>query len=281
MPTAVLESSSSVHAAPNAAPRGLLPERPAAWSVLGATPPLLSPTREGLRIDEQAAIHGGAWFGALSPALRAAVLGRAVLRRVEAGTVLARRGDTDAPWLGVARGALRLGSCFEDGRNFTLDYVGAGQWFGDIAVVDNKPLALDVQAPVASTLLLLSRPELRGLMRHSDELRDALLQLNCQRLRLMYRRFEELNTLTLAQRLARQVQRLSRRFGQPRSEGVRINMCISQTDLAAMAGGSRQRVNQAWRQMQQHGIVERAAGALIVRDAQALEAVAEGRLELG
>jgi CRP/FNR family transcriptional regulator, cyclic AMP receptor protein len=235
---------------------------------------------EALRVDERAAIQGGVWFSALSAPLRAAILGRAELRRVEAGTVLARRGDADAPWLGVARGAVRLGTSLEDGRSFTLDYLGAGQWFGDIAVVDGKPLALDVQAPVAASILLLSQAELRQLLRHSDELRDALLQLNCQRLRLMFHRFEELSMLTLAQRLARQVQRLAKRFGQPRAEGTRINMCISQSDLAALVGGSRQRVNQAWRQMQQRGIVERAPGALIVCDAAALEAVAQGRLAL-
>jgi CRP-like cAMP-binding protein len=239
------------------------------------------PAHEDLRLDENAAIQGGAWFAALSGPLRHAILGHAQLRRVAAGTRLAQRGDASAPWFGVARGAVRLGTALVDGRTFTLDFIGPGQWFGDIAAVDGQPLDLDVVAHAPSTLLVVDRPEFCRLLDHCEELRDALLQMDCARLRLMFRRFEELHTLPLSQRLARQVQQLGRQFGQVRAEGLYIGLGVSQSELAAMVGGSRQRINRAWRQMQLMGIVERAPGALLVLDPAALQAVAHGRLSLG
>lgn len=238
------------------------------------------PLHPELRFDENASIQAGPWFAELSEPLRHAILGRGRVRHVAPGTRLAQRGDAAVSWFGVARGAVRLGTALSDGRNFTLDFVGPSQWFGDIALIDDKPLDLDVVAHGPVTLLQVSKLDLKRLVDNFDELRDALLQLNCQRLRHMFRRFEELHTLPLAQRLARQVRRLARQFGKPTTQGVCIELGVSQGDLAAMVGGSRQRVNRAWRQMHHLGIVRLGQARLLVLDAARLEAVADGRLPL-
>jgi CRP/FNR family cyclic AMP-dependent transcriptional regulator len=238
------------------------------------------PVHPELRHDESASIQAGAWFADLSEGLRHAILGRARVRHVAAGTRLAQRGDAATSWFGVARGAVRLGTALSDGRSFTLDFIGPSQWFGDIALVDDKPLDLDVIAHGPVTLLQVSRLDLKRLLDDSGELRDALLQLNCQRLRHLFRRVEELHTLPLAQRLALQVQRLARQFGRPGGQGICIELGVSQGDLAAMVGGSRQRVNRAWRQMHHLDIVRLDQARLRVLDAARLALVADGRLAL-
>lgn len=228
-----------------------------------------------LGMDELVSLQAGAWFGTLSEALRCAVLARARVHRVASGAVLARRGSAATDWIGVLRGAVRLGTVLRDGRPFTLDLVGPGQWFGDIALIDGKPNDLDVVAQVPSTVLRVSQTDLRRLTADHPELRDALMMLNCQRLRHMFRRFEELHTLPLAQRLARQVLRLGRHFGRQCAEEVRIELRISQSDLAAMVGGSRQRVNAALRQLQALGLVRLGEARLSMLDASRLQELAD------
>ncbi len=244
--------------------------RASAWSAL-------SRVQAGLLDDERAALHANPWFGELPGSLRVAILGSARVRHVEAGAVLARRGDMASAWIGVVRGALRLGTPLADGRDFTLDFVGPGQWFGDIALIDDRPLELDVLAHVPSKLLFISKADLQRLVEGFGELGPGLLKLNCQRLRHMFRRFEELQTLSLPQRLAWQLQRLAHQFGRPVGEGVRIDLNLSQTDLAAIVGGSRQRVNRTLRQMHVEGIVRLGETRMVVREADQLAAVAEGR----
>lgn len=258
-----------------------LAERPMPLTAFAPRPVwAVGPSHPGLRGDENAALQGGPWFAGLSAPLRHAILGRATVRHVAAGEMLARRGDTHACWVGVVRGAVRLGASLSDGRDFTLDFIGPGQWFGDIALIDDQASELDMVAHVASTLLVVSQADLRRLITTQDELRDAFLQLNCQRLRHVYRRFEELHSLTLAQRLARQILRLAHRFGRPMAAGLSIELPVSQGDLAAMVGGSRQRVNGAWRQMCQLGIVEFGRSRLVVCDETRLTAAADGRIVL-
>jgi CRP/FNR family transcriptional regulator, cyclic AMP receptor protein len=250
-----------------------LPARPKPMWPLGRTHPALLP-------EENLSIHAGAWFAELPEPLQVAILAVARVRQVAAGTSLARRGDMPASWFGVARGAVRLGTGLSDGRECTLDFLGPSQWFGDIELIDDRPLDLDVVAHVPSTLLVVSKADLRRLVASHPELGNALLQLNCQRLRHMLRRFEELHTLTLAQRLARQVLRLMRQFGRPMAQGLSVDLGLSQADLAAMVGGSRQRVNRALRQMHTQGIVQLGQSRLMVLSEVRLAAVAHGRVVL-
>src|SRR5262249_19204467 len=123
------------------------PEDPPMSIAVSARPPILLPQRQHLRpawptgpahpelrTDENASIQAGTWFAELSEPLRHAILGRARVRHLASGTRLAQRGDAATSWFGVARGAVRLGTALSDGRNFTLDFVGPSQWFGDIAL---------------------------------------------------------------------------------------------------------------------------------------------------
>jgi len=245
-----------------------------------AEPALAAAAGSTLRDDELAALQAGRWFAELPEGLRSAILARARVHRVVAGARITQRGDAPGSWVGVARGAVRLGTALSDGRVFTLDFMGPGQWFGDIALVDNRAEDLDMVAHVPSTLLIVGKPDMHELMALSIEFRDALLQLNCQRLRRMYKRCEERHALSLPQRLAREVLRLARRFGRATAQGLRIDLAVSQGDLASMVGGSRQRVNRALRQMQQLGIVQLGPQRVLVLDIDGLDDVASGHTVL-
>ena len=246
----------------------------------GARPSLAATASNGLRDEEFNALQAGRWFSDLPDGLRNAIIGRARVQRVVAGTRIAQRGDAAGNWVGVARGAVRLGTALSDGRVFTLEFMGPGQWFGDIALVDNRAEDLDMVAHVPSTLLIVAKNDMHELMELSIEFRDALLQLNCQRLRRMYKRCEERHALSLPQRLAREVLRLARRFGRATANGLRIDLAVSQGDLASMVGGSRQRVNRALRQMQQLGIMQLGPQRLLVLDIDGLDDVSNGHTVL-
>jgi CRP-like cAMP-binding protein len=229
-------------------------------------------------VDEVAALLNNDWFRGLPEDLRAAIVGCARVVRVAAGTRISHRGQVECNWVGVIQGAVRLSATLDDSREFTIGFLSPGQWFGDIAPADpgaGGALA-DMVAHMASTLAVVNHRAMRELLETSTEFRDALLQLNYRRLGIVYRRLEERHALTLPQRLARQVRRLAYQFGRPVGIGMRIDLVVSQNDLASMIGGSRQRVNRALRQMQQMDILQLGTQRLLVLDAAKLDAVADG-----
>ena len=247
-------------------------------------PWLASPN--SLRPAEARSVEQGSWFNGLSLGLRQAVLARCRVQRLRRGTTLLRRGQVASDWVGLAGGALGLCTHARDGRAFTLDLLGPGDWYGDISLIDGGRVDLDIVAQAHSTVLLMDRAALHQLLQAQPELREALLQLDCRRLRHMFKRLEEVQTLPLPQRVALQLHRLLRQFGRAVEAGQlpagaqRIELTLTQGDLAALLCASRQRINGSLRQMQSLGILGASHGRIEVLQAQRLADVAQGRVLL-
>jgi CRP-like cAMP-binding protein len=231
--------------------------------------------------DERAQIEGGAWFGRLSAPLREDILQRAFVRHIADGAPLAARGAAAEEWCGVARGAVRVSTVSLAGKQVTLTYAEPGTWFGDIALFDGLPRTHDAHAHGATTLLVVRKGDFHALLARHVELYEALLRLNCRRLRLMFDQIEELATRPLQARLARQLLQLARSYGieeGPHGQGggaIRIGLALAQEDLAHLLGASRQRVNQELKGFERDGAIRIEPARLVVLSRAKLLAAAE------
>jgi len=228
-----------------------------------------------LTIEERHNIEAGAWFSRLSAALRHAILEHASVRRLSDGAALAARGAPAEEWCGVARGAVRISSVSLSGKQVTLTYAEPGTWFGDIALFDGLPRTHDADAHGETTMLVVRKADFHALLADHVELYDALLRLNCRRLRLMFNQFEDLNTRPLRARLAKQILLLAKSYGIPRGEEIRIALQLAQEDLAQLLGASRQRVNQELKGFERDGAVRVEPTRLVVLSREKLLAIAE------
>lgn len=226
-------------------------------------------------MPERSNIETGSWFSKLSSQLREAILSRAVVRRVADGAVLSARGAAADEWCGVAKGAVRVSSVSLAGKQITLTYVEPGTWFGDISLFDGLPRTHDAHAHGETTLLVIRRADFKELLSQHAELYDALLRLNCRRLRLLFDVVEDLNTRPLASRLAKQILLLARSYGIAQGEEIRIGLQLAQEDLAQLLGASRQRVNQELKSFERDGAVRIEPTRLVVLSRPKLLAIAE------
>ena len=220
-------------------------------------------------------IQTGAWFAKLSQPLREAILERAVVRRLKDGATLVTRGSAAEEWCGVALGAVRVSSVSLSGRQVTLTYVEPGVWFGDISLFDGLPRTHDADAHGPTTLLAVRKRDFKELLAQHVELYDALLRLNCRRLRLMFNQFEDLNTRPLQARLAKQIILLAKSYGIAQGEEIRIGLQLAQEDLAQLLGASRQRVNQELKGFEREGAVRVEPTRLVVLSRDKLLQIAE------
>jgi CRP/FNR family transcriptional regulator, cyclic AMP receptor protein len=228
-----------------------------------------------LTLEEQDNIDSGPWFSKLSPALREDILSRASVRRLRDGETLSVRGEPADAWCGVALGAVRVSSVSLSGKQVSLTYVEPGTWFGDIALFDDLPRTHDAHAHGATTVLLVRKADFRELLARHVELYDALLRLNCRRLRLMFDLVEDLHTRPLAARLAKQILHLARSYGVPQGDEVRIGLQLAQEDLAQLLGASRQRVNQELKGFEREGAVRVEPTRLVVLSPDKLLAISQ------
>ncbi|SEL10584.1 cAMP-binding domain of CRP or a regulatory subunit of cAMP-dependent protein kinases [Roseateles sp. YR242] len=228
-----------------------------------------------LTISERNHIESGPWFSKLSLPLRSDILARAFVRRLSDGALMSVRGEPAVEWVGVAKGAVRVSSVSLSGKQVTLTYVEPGTWFGDIALFDGLPRTHDASAHGETTLLVVRKADFRDLLQRHTELYEALLRLNCRRLRLMFDVVEDLNTRPLASRLAKQILLLARSYGVSQgTEEIRIGLQLAQEDLAQLLGASRQRVNQELKGFEREGAVRVEPTRLVLLSKEKLLAIA-------
>jgi CRP-like cAMP-binding protein len=108
------------------------------------------------------------------------------------------------------------------------------------------------------------------------ELYEAMLRLHARRIRQLFGLVEDLNTLPLRARLAKQLVHLVRSYGVPNLDNgaeMRISLQLAQEELAQLLGASRQRVNQELKAMERDGVLRIEPGGLVIRDRVALSKI--------
>ena len=246
-------------------------------------PQTQSPTRQAmddpiLTMEERAAINAGRWFSTLSPSLRHDILRCAYVKRFRDGELIAARGDTPEEWMACARGAVRVSSTSVTGKQITLTYIEPGLWFGDVSIFDGDSRTHDVYAHDDTTLLCVARADFQKILAQHVEFYQAMLRLNARRIRQLYGLVEDLNTLPLRARLAKQLLHLARSYGVAslaNDSEIRIGLHLAQEELAQLLGASRQRVNQELKGMEREGLIRIEAGGLVVRQREGLMRLSE------
>ncbi|MBK6322910.1 Crp/Fnr family transcriptional regulator [Candidatus Aalborgicola defluviihabitans] len=226
-----------------------------------------------LTIDERSAINTGRWFSSLSPSLKHDILRCAYVKRFKDGDLIAARGEPPEDWIACAKGAVRVSSTSISGKQITLTYVEPGIWFGDVSIFDGDRRTHDAYAHGDSTILCVAKADFKKILALHVELYEALLRLHSRRIRQLYGLVEDLNTLPLRARLAKQLLHLVRSYGVPSlsdSTEMRIGLQLAQEELAQLLGASRQRVNQELKSMEREGAIRIEQGGLVIRDRHAL-----------
>ncbi len=231
-----------------------------------------------LTIDEREAINSGRWFASLSPSLRHDILRCTYVKRYKDGELICTRGDTADEWIACARGALRVSSTSVSGKLVTLTYVEPGIWMGDVSMFDGDRRTHDVYAHGDTSIVCVARADFRKILAAHVELYEALMRLQARRIRLLFGLVEDLNTLPLRARLAKQLVHLVRSYGVPslsNNEEVRIGLHLAQEELAQLLGASRQRVNQELKSMEREGTIRVEPSGLVVCNRDALKKIGD------
>ena len=232
-----------------------------------------------LTMEERTAINSGRWFSSLSPSLKHDILRCAFVKRYPDGALNSARGDTPDLWVACAKGAVRVSSTTLTGKQVTLTYVEPGVWFGDVAMFDGDRRTHDTYAHGATTILCVTRSDFQKILLQHTELYEALMRLQARRIRLLFGQVEDLNTLPLRARLAKQLLHLARSYGVPNTpvdDEQRIALQLAQEELAQLLGASRQRVNQELKSLEREGVIRVESTGLVVCEREALLRIGEG-----
>jgi CRP/FNR family transcriptional regulator, cyclic AMP receptor protein len=187
----------------------------------------------------------------------------AVPRSFPAATRVFHEGDrSDACYI-VRSGSFRVTREHSDGRAITLATLGVGDIFGELAMLDGEVRSASVEALSDGELLALPAGEVRSLLAGHPEITVKLVAALVRRLRAANERISRQSFQTVPSRVAGVLSQLVAEEG-PTAEGAEITIRMNQSDLAQLAGTSRESVSRFLADLERAGIVRPGRGRVTV-----------------
>ena len=186
-------------------------------------------------------------------------------RRFRRGEVLFHEGDPGDALFIVASGVVKVVVPSEQGEEAILATLHRGDFLGELALLDGAPRSASAVALEATETLALPRDQFLALVATEPAIRDALLASLAGELRRLTTHVAELHFLDLTGRLAARLARLADEHGQQLpGGGVRLDAPLTQSDLAAMIGATRQSVNKLLGEFEADGLLQMERDSIIV-----------------
>lgn len=209
------------------------------------------------------------WFGALPLADRQALLGSAELLRLRPGEMLFRQGDAPGGFYGLLGGLLKISSLREDGREAILVVLEAGNWIGEISLMDGEPRTHDATALSAAEVLVVPQAAFAALMEGAPFAR-AVAGLLAARVRSLYGMVEDAALRSTRARVARRLLLLARGDA-TMAPKARPAVPVSQEALAMMLGISRQTLSKELKALAAQGVLALRYGRMEILAMDRLE----------
>lgn len=198
----------------------------------------------------------------LTPADRQELLALAGTRTFRTGEIVFHEGDPGETVFLIRSGRVAVRIVTEYGDTMTLVVLGAGDMFGELALLgDAKPRGATVIALEATQTWTLSRAQLARLRAEHPAIDQLLIDLLAAQVGQLTSQLIEALYVPVRKRVVRTLLRLYETYeGEQESEGPKspVVLLVTQDDIAGLAGATRPTVNQVLQALQ-------SAGALVLR----------------
>src|SRR5712675_409151 len=192
------------------------------------------------------------------------------------GATIVSKGDPGNSLIAVISGTVKISVSSPDGRSAILNLIGAGEIFGEVAVLDGLARTADATANTNCEIFVIDRREFIPFVRSQPALAMKFIELLCTRLRRTSDQVEEVILQNLPGRLASALLRLTEKH----KPGSRM-IAITQQEISEMVGMSRESINKQLRAWAARSWVRLEHGAIVVLNVEMLRELAEAGSEEG
>jgi CRP/FNR family cyclic AMP-dependent transcriptional regulator len=172
------------------------------------------------------------------------VLSSATKRRTfRAGEVIFHREDSGQVLYMIKEGKVKICIISPDGQEVSLAVLGKGDYFGEFALLDGLPRSTDAVALEKVECYSLQRSDFHNAILKNPKIAILVLEALTKRLRNTDQMVEDLIFLDVYGRVAKKLIELADAHGVKTEDGIRIDVRLTQQELASMVGASRESVN--------------------------------------
>ncbi len=194
-----------------------------------------------------------------------------VPRRFSSGQIIFHHGDPGGLLYIISKGKVKITHSTPEGQEALLAILGEGDFFGELALLDDSPRSATAEAIQPTETLTLHRDDFLRYISNNPEFSQHVLQTMAHHIRRLNNQISDIFFLDLPGRLARTLLQLAEQHGRVTAEGILIDLSLTQTDLAEMTGATRVSVNKALGRFRRAKWVRTQGRRFIILDQDALQ----------
>lgn len=209
-------------------------------------------------------------FARLSPAEQDRLGSLMVPKQFKANTAVFFQDDPSDSLYVVLSGSAKVFRTSEDGKDRILSWLGPGDAFGELAMIEGLPRSASVQAVKDTEMLSLARRDFEAFARERPDVLWRLLQALCERLRQVTEVVLDLSFRDVPYRVLHVLSQLLERYGESGPDGWYFRIPLSVGELASMVGSNPETVSRLIETYERDGLVRRDRATWVVPDRRAL-----------
>ena len=186
--------------------------------------------------------------------------------------VVLHKGGSGDGLLFLLSGQLQVIDVTEDGRAVGLRMLEPGDFFGEIALINNSTRSASVLAMSPVLVAFLPAPTAMHLFSHSPSVAKQMLKYLAQKIQ----RDSEFRALLSISNTARRIYAYLALMQTTQPDGIVVENLPTHQDIANMINTSRETVSRARLMLVQQGIVQKEAHRLFIKDPEALKKLVQG-----
>jgi CRP/FNR family cyclic AMP-dependent transcriptional regulator len=193
--------------------------------------------------------------------------GTVVRRSFPKGSVVMSAGDPTETLYIIISGGVKVQVSDDDGHEVILTVLGPGEFFGEMALLDDHPRSASIVTSEPCEMICLAKNDFKKCLADNIELTMYIMRSLVKRLRDADKNIESLALLDVYGRVAR----ILLAFAEDVDGQMVVKKKIPKQDIAKMIGASREMVSRVMKDLQAKGYIEMVDGRMIVRTKLAVD----------
>jgi len=201
-------------------------------------------------------------FSGLSEDALGGIIKLATRRTFPKHAVIINEGDeTDSLYL-ISSGKVKVVLSDEDGKEIIISILNAGDFFGELSLIDEEPRSACVVAMDACQFSIITKPDFTRFLHDNLEVTTNLLKVLSKRLRAANENIESLALMDVYGRVARTLLQ----YAKDVDGKMTITERLTQKDIANMIGASREMVSRIFKDLSTGGYITVDHGKITINE---------------
>lgn len=164
----------------------------------------------------------------------------------------------------IVSGKVKVVLYSESGHQLTICLYRAGDFFGELSLLDGKPSSASVVAVQETVVLKLERQSFLDFLHRCPPVAMSILPELAGRIRHATTLASDLAFLDVYSRVGRLLQQLAAAGGEPTASGIRIKDRLTQEEIASLIGCTREMVWRGLKELRRQGFISLQSNSIVV-----------------